>query len=115
MRAAWLHLNTILMDGVGGGGGDGLVFNSLKPTDILSTLEEALSSKCISLERLMRRSSSGGKTHHKARYLSRLFQAPLKGVELTCRDHNLTWDEATQWPLNQGLPKGARLWVSLNY
>lgn len=56
-----------------------------------------------------------GGTHHKARYLSRLFQAPLNSVELTCGDHDLTWDEATQWPLNQGLPKGARLWVSLNY
>ena len=58
MRAAWLHLNS--PDGWGGGGEGGLVFNSLKPTDILSTLEEALSSKCISLERLMRRSSGGG-------------------------------------------------------
>jgi hypothetical protein len=35
--------------------GGGLIFNSLKPTNILSTLEEALSSKCISLERLRNR------------------------------------------------------------
>lgn len=69
--------------------GTGLGFNSLKPTDTLSTLGEALSSKCISLERFTEEErEEKSTTHHKARHLSSFFQAPLNGVEPTCTNQD---------------------------